>query len=286
MVNNLKQIVRDSLENGPLQSYRRWKLKRSGTFRQRERFGLIERTTYAYGMLRAADLARFLGKSRVTVCEFGVATGNGLVNMIELAGPIYEETGVEVRVVGFDTGEGLPVIDGYKDHPELWSVGDFCMINREELTKRIDGRAELIFGDIKYTVEGFVASLEPSAPLGFLVCDVDIWSGARSVFRSLLGRPEIYTPAVSIYCDDVRFFFANLWCGELAAMVEFNAEHPLRKIDEDRSLPGHRPNYFEPWYRSMFVCHVLDHEIRNKTSERTGLTLQDHFAWMKEYSLF
>ncbi len=185
------------------------RVKRGGDFRQMESYGLISRPNYAYGMLRAADLARFLGKRAVTVCEFGVATGNGLLNMVELAAQIRKETNIEVRVVGLDTGEGLPEVGDYRDHPELWSAGDFAMTNKEELRKRMGGGAELIFGDIKDTVDGFVASLDESAPLGFVSIDVDIYTGARSALRSLLGRPELYTPAVSIYCDDVSFFFAT-----------------------------------------------------------------------------
>ena len=82
------------------------------------------------------------------------------------------------------------------------------MTNKEELRKRVAGRAELIFGDIKDTVEGFAASLDESAPLGFVAIDVDIYSGTRSALRSLLGRPELYTPAISNHplADDVGLF--------------------------------------------------------------------------------
>ena len=104
-----------------------------------EAWGLVPRVNYAYGILRAADLARFMGKTRATVCEFGVATGNGLLNMIKLAELVRAETGVEIRVIGLDTGEGLPSVDGYKDHPEIWSVSDFKMTNKEDLLRRIGG---------------------------------------------------------------------------------------------------------------------------------------------------
>ena len=119
----LTKGLRELLNYPPSQALSRWRVKRSGTFREKELFGLINRENYAYGMLRAADTARFLGKKKATVCEFGVATGNGLVNMIDLAGPITAETGVEFRIVGLDTGEGLPTVDGFRDHPELWSIG-------------------------------------------------------------------------------------------------------------------------------------------------------------------
>jgi hypothetical protein len=262
------------------------RVKRRGGFRQRESYGLISRPNYAYGMLRAADLARFLGKRAATVCEFGVATGDGLMNMVDLAGLIQAETGVELRVVGLDTGEGLPVIEDYRDHPELWSTGDFAMTNKDALKTRIAGRAELIFGDIKDTVAGFVSSLSEAAPLGFVSIDVDIYSGAKSAFQALTGRPELYTPAISLYCDDVSFFFANRWCGELRAIEEFNQENQVRKIDQDRSLPGGRRLPTEPWYDSMFICHILDHDVRRKTRQRAGLSIQDHYSFMKASALF
>ena len=70
------------------------------------------------------------------------------------------------------------------------------------------------------------------------------------------------------------------------AIEEFNQENSLRKIDQDRSLPGPRPSLADSWYRSMFVGHILDHEIRSKPRERTGLSIQDHYAFMKASSLF
>jgi hypothetical protein len=247
---------------------------------------MIPRATYAYGMLRAADLARFAGRKKATVCEFGVATGNGLMNMIELARKIKMETGIDLRVVGLDSGRGLPVVEGYKDHPELWSPGDFPMTNREELKRRVGDGAELIFGDIAETVDSFVSTLDDTAPLGFISVDVDIYTGAKNALRSLTGRPELYTPGVSVYCDDTNFFFANRWCGELRAIEEFNDEQAMRKIDQDRSLPGHRPDRHGRWYTSMFVCHILDHEMRTKPQSRQGVSLEEHFSLMRESSLY
>lgn len=284
MLSNLKRLTL-LLEEPPAKVLRRRDVKRRGTFREKEAYGLVDRANYAYGLLKAADLARFAGKNKATVCEFGVATGNGLLNMISVADAVRAETGVELRVVGFDAGQGLPTIDGFRDHPELWSVGDFRMTNREELERRVDGRAELIFGDIKDTIDAFVAALDPSAPLGFISVDVDVYSGAKSALRCLLGRPELYTPAVSMYCDDVQFFFANRWCGELRAIDEFNEENEKRKIDQDRSLPGRRAEPNASWYRSMFVAHILDHELRTQPRARSGLSLEEHLKFMRDFSV-
>jgi hypothetical protein len=285
MFNKLNRQISGFLDLSPRHAIRRARIMRRGTFRQKESYGLIPRVNYAYGMLRAADMARFVGKKKATVCEFGVATGNGLMNMVELAGMIRSETGIELRVVGLDSGQGLPNVTGYQDHPELWSPGDFAMTNQDELRRRLNGRAELIFGDIAQTIDGFVASLDDSAPLGFISVDVDIYTGAKSALRCLNGRPDLYAPGVSIYCDDVQFFFANRWCGELLAIEEFNEQHATRKIDHDLSLPGQRPEVAAPWYRSMFVCHILDHELRSGIRSRKGLSIEDHFSFMKEASL-
>ena len=256
---------------------------RGGTFRQQEELGLLPRSNYAYGMLRAADLARFLGLKAVTACEFGVATGAGLTAMIDHAARLERETGIRFRIVGFDTGTGLPRVGGYEDHPELWSAGDFTMVNKEELTKRVEGRAELLLGDISDTVGGFVASLAREAPLGFVSVDVDIYTATCSALRCFEGPAEHYLPAVSIYFDDVSFYFANRWCGELRAIDEFNRDHELRKIDVDRGLTRRSIEVPAPWYSRMYVAHVLDHELRSRPVERESMTLEDHVKFVQQF---
>ena len=100
----------------------------------------------------------------MTVIEFGVASGAGLLNMVELASLISSETGINFKLFGFDTGRGLPQIDGYKDHPELWNPGDFATEDPGALLQKLDGRADVIWGNISDTIDGFVARL--SAPSG------------------------------------------------------------------------------------------------------------------------
>ena len=255
-------------------------VERYGDFRTRERFGLITRANYAYGMLRAADMARCFGKKRVTMIEFGIASGAGLLNMVNLAPIIETETGIKLRIVGFDTGAGLPPVQGYKDHPELWNSGDFAMEDREALVREIGGRAEIIWGDIADTIGPFTNAIDPVAPLGFISVDVDIYSAAKAALRCLTSQAKKYNPAVSMYFDDVNFFFANEWSGERAEINEFNEEHDFRKIGLDRSLPGRRPLKTEWWYSAMHVCHVLDHEARQKPQKRDGLTIGAHADFM------
>jgi hypothetical protein len=263
---------------------RSW-VRRHGDFRTREQLGLISRPQYLYGMLRAADVAKYFGKKRVTAIEFGVASGHGLLNMVDLGAQIEAETGVELRIIGFDTGQGLPPVTGYKDHPELWNGGDFATEDREGLLRKIAGRAEMVWGDIGDTVGPLTETIDESAPLGFVSVDVDIYTATRAALRCLEGRPERYNPAVSMYFDDVGFFFANRWAGELAAIDEFNQEHDRRKIGEDRSLLARRPQA-QAWHASMYACHILDHEARQKPRQRPQLTIGAHNEFMLSRFLY
>jgi len=127
--------------------------------------------------------------------------------------------------------------------------------------------------------------VDESAPLGFISIDVDLYTATVAALRCLTNDPNKYNPAISMYFDDVGFFFANDWAGELAAISEFNSEHEFRKIGPDRSLPGLHPTKMESWYPSMYVCHILDHEARQRPRERQHLTIGAHWDFMMSQGL-
>src|SRR5215469_2471254 len=79
-----------------------------GSFSSKVPFDLVRPRKYAFGTLEAARGARDQGKREVTMIEFGVAAGGGLLGMCDLAGRVTEITGVKIKVVGFDTGVGMP----------------------------------------------------------------------------------------------------------------------------------------------------------------------------------
>jgi hypothetical protein len=253
-----------------------------GSIRDKEKFGLLNRPQYAYGMLRAADGAALAGLNQVSICEFGVAAGAGLLNMCNLADILSKETGIQFNIYGFDTGSGIPVIDSYKDHPELWIEGDFPMQDPAILQKKIDGKATLILGDIEQTIQDFSRTLSPQSPIGFMAIDVDIYSGTKSAFRIFdHPDPQVFLPAISMYFDDIAMFYANSWCGELAAIQEFNQEKILRKIDKDYSLPGDRAMRNSLFYKHMYIAHILDHPFRNNKMGRKSMTIHEHAAFMR-----
>jgi hypothetical protein len=240
----------------------------------------FERPYLAYGLTRAAGLARRFGQRRLTVCEFGVANGDGLLSLAALAAEIAAESDLSFRIAGFDRASGLPPARGYEDHPELWAPGDFAMDDPEALQRALAGRAELYIGDVADTVPRFAGTLGPGEPIGFVVVDVDLYSATRSVLTALDGPAEHYLPAFPMYFDDVSSFFSNPWCGELRAIEEFNASHELRKIDRDRTLAA-RPPAAGGWHDRMFVCHVLDHVERGRSS-RGAQTPEQHRAMLRE----
>lgn len=257
-----------------------------GSFRDKEKFGLIPRSNYAYGMLRAADTAKYFGIKEITCCEFGVAAGNGLENMADLAHIIGRETGIKIHVYGFDTGIGLPPVETYKDHPEMWTSGDFPMGDTKALESRMKGKASLIFGNIGETIQGFADTLTERAPIGFISIDVDIYTGTRDALRLFsVQNPKLLLPAVSVYLDDVLLYFNNKWCGELAAVNEFNDSHEFRKIDEDRSLPGDRAIRDSMFYRQMYVVHILDHPARQRSPKRETMDIPTHLKFMSDNKL-
>src|SRR4051794_28712639 len=62
----------------------------------------IDRPHYGYCVLQAAKLAKRLGHKSVSVIEFGVAGGNGLVNLEMHAGEVSKLTGIDIQIFGFD----------------------------------------------------------------------------------------------------------------------------------------------------------------------------------------
>src|SRR5215510_6821196 len=129
-------------------------------------YSAIDRPHYGYCMLQAAKLAARLGHKRVSVIEFGVAGGNGLLNLEMHAVKVKEATGVEVQIFGFDTGKGLPPPTDYRDLPYHWKAGFFAM-NVSKLQAQLK-TAQLVIGDVADTVASFAQKYSP-APIGALL---------------------------------------------------------------------------------------------------------------------
>jgi hypothetical protein len=146
-----------------------------GSYRARVDFDLVIRQQYAFPILYTAESARKYGLEAITIIEFGVAGGGGLFNMCSIAERTRKATGIEFRVVGFDTGKGMPPAIDYRDLPEEFREGDFP-IDVELLTRSLPPFAKLVIGDVHDTVPVFLAEVSPNAPIGFVSVDLDYYS--------------------------------------------------------------------------------------------------------------
>jgi hypothetical protein len=259
-----------------------------GSFRDRVRFDLVDRPAHAFGLLAAADVAAFAGVGGFVAIEFGVAEGAGLRNVAEVAAAVTAETGVEIDVVGFDSGEGLPAPLDHRDHPEIWAEGDFAPPAHDAVQSTLPDGATLVLGEVAATVPEFVAS--SSRPVGFASFDLDYYRSTRDALQLFDLPAAQLLPVVVSYFDDViggigriGSLFRTEAAGPLLAIREFNEGHDDRHLDPIRILPYRRPLDRELWLERTYALHVLDHDARSARA-RPSLTMSEHgrdsrFAW-------
>ncbi len=242
-----------------------------GSFRMRTKWDLVVRQHNAFAILKAADAARGLGLKTVSLVEFGVATGAGLMNMADLAARATEATGVEFQLHGFDTGKGMPPARDFRDHPDMYAAGDFAM-DADRLRRKLPPNAHLHLGEISGTVGDFLAQLPATEPIGYVVVDVDYYYSAVDALRIFSGKAEQYLPLTTVYLDDVWCERHNSACGERLALAEHNRDHPLRLIERHPFFEQSRIFRRARWLAQMYFCHVLDHpqraEVRESSEKR------------------
>jgi len=255
--------IRKCIEFLP-ESLQRLSAMASSSIYVRERYGLIDRQWQAYGMISAARYAKSLRLKGFSCFEFGVASGNGLINMVSIAQMIKNEMGVDIRCYGFDTGKGLTKVVDYRDHPEKWKEGDYVMPDPEKLRHKIKGKGELILGDIQETLPTFMKAFDQNYPVGFVSFDVDLYSSTKASLNIFDFNESNYLPIVYCYFDDCfGSTTANKFCGELLAIDEFNQEHSDRKIDIDRSVKvKHKFITYQEYFDKMYIAHFFNHPKR------------------------
>lgn len=219
----------------------------------------VLRSYHTWGILNAAHLAKALGISRISVIEFGVAGGKGLVSMEVAAGRIEKLLGVGIDIYGFDTGHGLPKPQDYRDCPNLWQEHAFPMDVQK--LKACLKKAQLVLGLIEDTVPRFLESLP--APVGFVSFDVDYYSSTVQAMKVLEAGYDRLLPRVHCYLDDILCFTHSEFTGELLAVTEFNAKHPMRKIAPIYGLRHFLPpdRALAPWVDTSFMAHFYDHPL-------------------------
>lgn len=233
-----------------------------GSVDTRVRYGIFDRPHYAYGVYWAADLALRLGIDAISIIEFGVAGGRGLLALERIAATVAGHFGVKIYVSGFDTGEGMPEALDYSDMGHVWNRG-FYKMDVPKLKARLSPATELILGDIGDTLPKW----SPRGKIGFVSFDVDYYSSARKalrLFEDRVGNSRL--PRVYCYFNDLiwpEYACHNEYSGELRAIREFNEEHDYKKI-----CPIHMLRYMRPhpqaWNEQMYILHDFKHRLYNQ----------------------
>ncbi len=233
-----------------------------GTFEFRLALDGVIRPNYGYALFHAAKQARSLGIKHLAAIEFGVAAGNGLLEMEKIAEEVTKITGVGFDVFGFDMGTGLPAPSDYRDLPYLFK-GGFYKMDGESLRAKLKKSTRLILGDVGTTVPEFMRT--DIAPVGFAAFDLDFYSSTVHAMKILSADHDRLLPRTYCYFDDTMGGLEELYnefTGELLAIREFNEKQVARKIALIHGLMQNRI-IKSKWCNAMYALHVFDHPLYN-----------------------
>ncbi len=229
------------------------------TFEQRLKYDALLYPAYAYGMYCAALQAKSLGLKKISAIEFGVATGNGLIAMESHATEIYNSTGIEFEIYGFDTGEGLPKPTDYKDQSYFWSETSYTM-NQKKLEDNLSF-SNLVIGEIKSTIQKFMKD-SLTYPIGFIAFDLDYYSSTLESFKIFKISDNLLLPRVECYMDDIsstELLVASEGTGVLKAISDFNqSEEKQKKIFKKEGV-SHLRSIPSSWNEKAYVFHSFNH---------------------------
>ncbi|HEY2903405.1 MAG TPA: hypothetical protein VGL59_22665 [Polyangia bacterium] len=234
-----------------------------GSLATRMRFDITERPAYAFGVYSAATLAKRVGLDAISVVEFGVAGGRGLLALERVAAEIERALSVRIAVFGFDSGTGMPAPVDYRDLPHVWSEGFYQMdvgALRSKLT-----HAQLVLGELGETVPRTMAD-SGTPPVGFVSFDLDYYSSTKTAFTIFENGSDRRLPRVYCYFDDItgpEIACMNDHVGELLAIREFNDQHARQKLAKLAYLWTEREKR-AIWNEKIYVCHDFGHPLYTK----------------------
>ncbi len=225
---------------------------RNFSYLQKLEAGVFVRSYYGYCIYKSAELGVKLGYKRITIIEFGVAGGNGLLTIENHCEEIKKIFDIEFDIYGFDTGIGLPKPKDYKDQPYLWGEGFFKM-NLNLLKSKLK-QTRLIIGDVKNTTKKF--KNKDNSPIGFISFDLDYYSSTKEALNIFNRNEKYLLPRIQCYFDDVGTINS---VGELQAIKEYNKKYKNRTLSTiytqvfNRNILGER----------IFEHHMFDHQKYN-----------------------
>jgi hypothetical protein len=238
--------------------------------------GGLDRPDYAWGVLQGLNLAKVLGEQRVSLIEFGVAGGNGLVALEAIAQTLQPIFGVETNIYGFDAVAGLPKPQDHRDLPNLWREGSYSM-DTDKLERRLT-RAQLVLGLVEETVPRFLAS--ERAPVAFIAFDLCFYSSTMKALQILAAGQGALLPRVHCFFRNILGRTFGDHNGELLAISDFNASHEMRKISKIHGLRYYLPSPIrqQRWAEQFYLAHIFDHRLYGSYDgliDQTTLDLRD-----------
>jgi hypothetical protein len=211
-------------------------------------------------MYRAAIEAKRLGFKKISVIEFGVAGGNGLIFMENVSLLIKKHTGIEINCYGFDLVKGLPEPANYKDLPHIWKKG-FYKMDEAALRKKIK-KSKLILGDVKKTIPEF--NKKEIAPIGFITFDLDFYSSTKEAFQIFKNKSIL--PRTFLYFDDIigtEEEDFNEYVGELLAINEYNSKEDNKKITKIAGL-RYKRHIPAQWNEQIYIHNDFHNKLYNQ----------------------
>lgn len=219
----------------------------------------LPKPQYAFGLYSACYQAAALGIPRITVMEFGVATGKGLRHLENHAEKIAEAFSIQVDVVGFDIGSGMKQSDDYRDIG-YWFTPSLFAVDAKQVEASLRF-SKYIVGDVAETLRQY----EPPSPIGFISLDMDAYTPTMEALKLFDLPTQNRLPRTILYLDDV-FGISDLTLpcaavGEQRAIEEFNAQmkggiYPINGLRHKRTFPAY-------WNEQMYCYHDIDHPLYN-----------------------
>ncbi len=256
-------IIKLLLDPFPLRKLIQELMKRFkfGSYVSRQRFGAVDRPHYGYCLYNGALLAKKLGYSGISVLEFGVAGGRGLLNLEYHAKHIQKLLSMNIDIYGFDTVTGLPEPLDYRDLPYHWRKG-FYKMDIQKLQVELK-TAKLILGDVRETAETFLEEYRPH-PIGAILFDLDFYSSTAGALKIFEGDEKYFLPRLFCYFDDVtgsEIELYNDYTGARLAINEFNHAHKKKKLAKAHHLLNQKA--VEDWYHKIWIFHNFEHSKYN-----------------------
>ena len=183
-----------------------------------------------------------------------------MLHMERHAEQVEQMLGVKIEIYGFDTGEGLPAPEDYRDLPYHWEQGFYKWISK--LCATVLSDPSWLLATSEQSIHSVRSIIRPIAAISN---DFDYYSSTIAANKLFDSDCKYMLPRIFCYFNDTIGTEVELYSdytGQRAAIADFNASNTHRKIT--------RPYYFEAkrsrakWFSQIFIYHDFNHPLYNK----------------------